>query len=238
MVNPPPVHRFTPGFQTAGITADWCGHGALDAARTGDASLFCGQLASDPVHAVDPPDDVLTRALDQVWCAAVDAAGSPDFTDDADRELYRASVFAQARSVAVAPRDPEQESAAAGRLIEGWTRSFTTELIRDPLVSCTPGNELAIQLLAERLAAAAYGIAMGRPHPLAPLLEQIRRADWYPSPVVDQSTWPAHLRDDAPRQPCGRCGRFTWSTSQFGQKCRMTQPDGQRCDGRFGPAAS
>lgn len=31
----------------------------------------------------------------------------------------------------------------------------------------------------------------------------------------DQSAWPAHLRDDAPSQRCNRCGRYTWSTSEF-----------------------
>jgi len=53
---------------------------------------------------------------------------------------------------------------------------------------------------------------------------------------ADQSEWPAHLRDDAPSQRCGRCERFTWSTEDFGSICAMTQPDGLPCGGRFGPS--
>ncbi|MER7331698.1 MULTISPECIES: hypothetical protein [unclassified Micromonospora] len=53
--------------------------------------------------------------------------------------------------------------------------------------------------------------------------------------MTDQSTWPAHLRDNAPSQQCGRCGRFTWSPSKFGAECRMPQPDGYPCGGRFEP---
>lgn len=52
--------------------------------------------------------------------------------------------------------------------------------------------------------------------------------------MSDQSTWPAHLRDDAPNQQCGRCGRFTWDTAAFDTECRMPQPDGYPCGGRFG----
>jgi hypothetical protein len=51
--------------------------------------------------------------------------------------------------------------------------------------------------------------------------------------VTGQSTWPAHLRDDAPSQQCGRCGRYTWSASEFDTECRMPQPDGYPCGGRF-----
>lgn len=51
--------------------------------------------------------------------------------------------------------------------------------------------------------------------------------------TVDRSTWPAHLRDDAPFVQCGRCGRKTWDTDAFGTECRMTQPDGFPCGGRF-----
>lgn len=51
---------------------------------------------------------------------------------------------------------------------------------------------------------------------------------------ADQSTWPAHLRDDAPHQRCGRCQRYTYATSEFGAVCSMTQPDGLPCGGRFG----
>lgn len=50
---------------------------------------------------------------------------------------------------------------------------------------------------------------------------------------IDQSTWPAHLRDDAPSQRCRRCGRFTWSAEEFDAEDRMTQPDGYPCGGRF-----
>jgi hypothetical protein len=51
--------------------------------------------------------------------------------------------------------------------------------------------------------------------------------------MSDQSTWPAHLRDDAPYRRCGRCGRKTWAIAEFGQECRMTQPDGYPCGGSF-----
>lgn len=51
--------------------------------------------------------------------------------------------------------------------------------------------------------------------------------------IIDQSSWPAHLRDDAPSQQCGRCGRSTWAVEQFGQEDRMPQPDGYPCGGRF-----
>jgi hypothetical protein len=50
---------------------------------------------------------------------------------------------------------------------------------------------------------------------------------------LTQDEMPSHLRDDAPTQQCGRCRRFTWSPSEFGQECRMTQPDGFPCGGRF-----
>lgn len=50
---------------------------------------------------------------------------------------------------------------------------------------------------------------------------------------VDQPSWPAHLRDDAPYQRCGRCRRRTYATSEFNTECRMTQPDGFPCGGRF-----
>ena len=44
---------------------------------------------------------------------------------------------------------------------------------------------------------------------------------------------PPHLRDDAPFAVCSRCQRKTWSTREFGQECRMPQPDGHSCGGRF-----
>jgi hypothetical protein len=63
---------------------------------------------------------------------------------------------------------------------------------------------------------------------------------WHRSPVIfkyvrDQSAWPPHLRDDAPRQQCSGCGRFTFATSEFGQNCLMPQPDDALCSGTFGP---
>ncbi len=51
---------------------------------------------------------------------------------------------------------------------------------------------------------------------------------------IDQASWPAHLRDDAPSQRCSSCGRNTWAVEEFGNECRMTQPSGQACGGRFG----
>jgi hypothetical protein len=53
-------------------------------------------------------------------------------------------------------------------------------------------------------------------------------------PAIDQSSWPAHLRDDAPSQRCSRCGRNTWAVEEFGNECRMPQPSGKACGGRFG----
>lgn len=50
---------------------------------------------------------------------------------------------------------------------------------------------------------------------------------------VDESTWPAHLRDDAPTARCGRCGRETVDAELFGQEDRMPQPDSYPCGGRF-----
>ena len=44
---------------------------------------------------------------------------------------------------------------------------------------------------------------------------------------------PSWLRDDAPSAECLRCHRRTWSEEEFGQECRMTQPDGFPCGGRF-----
>jgi hypothetical protein len=44
---------------------------------------------------------------------------------------------------------------------------------------------------------------------------------------------PAHLRPDAPTAICGRCGRESVAESEFGQECRMPQPDGYPCGGRF-----
>lgn len=55
--------------------------------------------------------------------------------------------------------------------------------------------------------------------------------------MADQSTWPAHLRDDAPYQRCDQCGRKTWAVSEFGRECRMPQPwrsgPSVRCAGLF-----
>ena len=49
----------------------------------------------------------------------------------------------------------------------------------------------------------------------------------------DQSSWPAHLRDDAPQARCSGCQRYTVAVSEFGQTCGMPQPNGSRCAGRF-----
>jgi hypothetical protein len=51
--------------------------------------------------------------------------------------------------------------------------------------------------------------------------------------LFDHPDLPSRLRDDAPFQQCGRCRRKTWATSDFGTECRMTQPDGYPCGGRF-----
>lgn len=55
--------------------------------------------------------------------------------------------------------------------------------------------------------------------------------------IIDQSTWPAHLRDDAPSQRCSRCGRCTWSIEEFGKACRMPQLNGMTCGGRLGDSS-
>lgn len=44
---------------------------------------------------------------------------------------------------------------------------------------------------------------------------------------------PPHLRLDAPEAVCLRCKRHTWAAAEFGKECRMTQPDGFPCGGRF-----
>lgn len=53
--------------------------------------------------------------------------------------------------------------------------------------------------------------------------------------MIDQSDWLEWLRDDAPYQTCGSCGRKTWDTDEFNQTCGMTQPSGVPCGGKFGP---
>jgi hypothetical protein len=50
---------------------------------------------------------------------------------------------------------------------------------------------------------------------------------------IDQSGWPEHLRDDAPSQQCDGCGRRTWDTAAFGDRCFMPQPGGPPCGGTF-----
>lgn len=46
---------------------------------------------------------------------------------------------------------------------------------------------------------------------------------------------PNHLRFDGTevKAQCLRCKRWTWAEEEFGQECRMTQPDGFPCGGRF-----
>jgi ribosomal protein S14 len=34
-------------------------------------------------------------------------------------------------------------------------------------------------------------------------------------------------------QVCSKCGRKTWARREFNNICRMTQPDGEKCAGRF-----
>lgn len=53
-------HRFEPGTlrgPAGPIVTDWCGHGALPAAATGDDARFCGRRAGDPVHVDQAPTD-------------------------------------------------------------------------------------------------------------------------------------------------------------------------------------
>lgn len=49
---------------------------------------------------------------------------------------------------------------------------------------------------------------------------------------------PAHLRDDAPRQKCSSCGRYTYAVDSFGGMCNMPQPSRENCPGVFGPEES
>jgi len=44
---------------------------------------------------------------------------------------------------------------------------------------------------------------------------------------------PPHLKDDAPFAQCTKCGRKTFTASEFGAKCGLTQPNNQKCDGTF-----
>lgn len=65
-------------------------------------------------------------------------------------------------------------------------------------------------------------------------LDTPTESEWQITEREDQSSWPAHLRDDAPSQRCSGCGRKTWAVGQFGMQCLMTQPDGSECSGAFG----
>lgn len=52
--------------------------------------------------------------------------------------------------------------------------------------------------------------------------------------VMDDRELPSWLlRQDAPSARCGRCKRYTWDESLFGQEDQMTQPDGHPCGGIF-----
>jgi hypothetical protein len=106
---------------------------------------------------------------------------------------------------------PGTEALRAAWLIKGWAQVFAVELLRSPAVSCSPADRHDVNLLAERLATAAYGVLMGRPHPLAGLLDQIdeRRlaqqpdgaGSWQPSPAVS-----AYLRAADEQRPEGTRG--------------------------------
>lgn len=114
-------------------------------------------------------------------------------------------------------------------------------------------RELAV-LLGGRMRNHAYceHHPRGKPEPDCPYCEDRAAFDVYaakagdadePEEVevfnpLDQSAWPAHLRDDAPVNRCSRCRRYTWSTEAFGTVCGMTQPNGRACNGRFEPAES
>lgn len=47
----------------------------------------------------------------------------------------------------------------------------------------------------------------------------------------DQSTWPEHLRDDAPYLVCSHCQRKSWAVIGGEKPCRMPQPSGKVCSG-------
>lgn len=58
--------------------------------------------------------------------------------------------------------------------------------------------------------------------------------EWLPISGPDDPNLPPHLRASAPSQECSRCGRSTWSLSQFDEIDMLRQPDGAPCGGRFG----
>ncbi len=92
--------------------------------------------------------------------------------------------------------------------------------------------------LAARLAATNHsllGLLDEVQHlPKVPTAEQVAAAAL--TPDDPQADWPAHLRDDAPSQKCGMCGRSTWDTAEFGRVCGMTQGPNDQCMGFFMPA--
>ncbi len=60
------------------------------------------------------------------------------------------------------------------------------------------------------------------------------RPQQHPAEEAGWSTeLPEHLRDDAPKQQCTACRRFTRARSEFGTDCRMPQPSGEPCTGLF-----
>jgi integrase len=63
--------------------------------------------------------------------------------------------------------------------------------------------------------------------------EQVTKDDDYVELIGE--VIPNHLRFDGTdvKAQCLRCQRWTWSYEQFGQECRMTQPDGFPCGGQF-----
>lgn len=54
------------------------------------------------------------------------------------------------------------------------------------------------------------------------------------TPWADMPDSLKHLAPDAPNLVCSGCGRKTWSSSDVGEVCGMSQPDGSKCQGVFG----
>ena len=57
--------------------------------------------------------------------------------------------------------------------------------------------------------------------------------EWIPFDDGTDPRIPQHLRSNAPRQQCRRCGRWTAAESEFDTHDQMTQPDGDPCGGLF-----
>lgn len=52
-------------------------------------------------------------------------------------------------------------------------------------------------------------------------------------PARAQPGLPPHLRLDAQFVRCDTCGRKTWAKGEWGKRCKMLQPDGSKCRGKF-----